>query len=88
MAQSVFPERYEAPFCPTTFIGEVWEAEAATHYFRTEEEMQLALGVAYYAQQDWNRGDEAWTRTSPTHWQDATEILVAAGASVLLLLLL
>ena len=89
MDGEIVPSVYAEPFRQTTFIGEIWEAQAAAYYFRTEEEAQIATGIAYYVRQRWNeRDDVAWTPREPTHWQDAVEVLGLALASVLLLLLL
>ena len=35
------------PFRLTTFIGEIWEAESAAHYFQTEEEARAYLKTLY-----------------------------------------
>lgn len=89
MDGEIVPSLYTEPFRPTTFIGEIWEAQAAAHYFRTDEEAQIALGIAYYVAQRWNDWDDApWVPWEPTHWQDAVEVLGLAVVSVLLLLLL
>jgi len=89
MDGEIVPSIYAEPFRPTTFIGEIWEAQAAAHYFRTAEEAQIALGIAYYVAQRWNEWNEVtWIPREPTHWQDAVEVLGAALVSVLLLLLL
>ena len=89
MDGEIVPSRYAEPFRPTTFIGQIWEAEAAAHYFRTAEEAQIAMGIAYYVAQRWNEwSDVAWIPREPTNWQDAVEVLGAALVSVLLLLLL
>lgn len=89
MDGEIVPSTYTEPFRPTTFIGEIWEAQAAAHYFCTEEEAQVAIGIAYYVQQRWNQWDHAgWVQREPTHWQDAVRVLAAAGSSVLFLLFL
>ena len=54
MDGEIVPSIYAEPFRLTTFIGEVWQAEAAARYFHTEEEAQIAEGIAYYVQQRWN----------------------------------
>jgi hypothetical protein len=89
MDGEIVPSMYAEPFRLTTFIGEIWEAEAAAHYFQTEEEARIAEGIAYYVQQRWNQWDElVWTPREPTNWENAVEVLGLAVASVLLLLLL
>jgi hypothetical protein len=89
MDGEIVPSVYAEPFRPTTFIGEIWEAPAAARFFCTEEEAQIALGIAYYVRHRWNQwGEAAWTPSEPTNWQDAAEVLGLALASVLLLLLL
>ena len=89
MDGEIVPSIYAEPFRPTTFIGQIWEAQAATHYFRTAEEAQIALGIAYYVAERWNEWQGvAWIPAEPTHWQDAVGVLGAALVSVLLLLLL
>jgi hypothetical protein len=89
MDGEIVPSVYAEPFRLTTFIGEIWEAEAAAHYFQTEEEARIAEGIAYYVQQRWNQRDElVWTPREPTNWENAVEVLGLAVASVLLLLLL
>ena len=89
MDGEIVPSVYAEPFRPTTFIGEIWEAQAAAHYFRTEEEAQIAEGIAYYVQQRWNEWDDlAWILREPTHWENAVGVLGLALASVLLLLLI
>ena len=56
---------------------------------RTEEEAQIAEGIAYYVRQRWNEWDDlAWILREPTHWENAVGVLGLALASVLLLLLL
>lgn len=89
MDGAIVPSIYTEPFRPTTFIGEIWEAQAAARYFWTDEEAQVAMGIAYYVQQRWNQWDEAvWVQREPTHWKDAVHVLAAAASSVLFLLLL
>ncbi len=89
MDGEIVPSIYAEPFRLTTFIGEVWQAEAAARYFHTEEEAQIAEGIAYYVQQRWNQGDVVvGIPREPTNWENAVEVLGLAVASVLLLLLL
>jgi hypothetical protein len=89
MDGEIVPSVYGEPFRLTTFIGEIWEAESAAHYFQTEEEALIAEGIAYYVQQRWNQADDfVWMPREPTNWENAVEVLGLAVASVLLLLLL
>jgi hypothetical protein len=89
MDGEIVPSVYAEPFRLTTFIGEIWEAESAAHYFQTEEEALIAEGIAYYVQQRWNQWDDfVWMPREPTNWENAVEVLGLAVASVFLLLLL
>src|SRR5262249_47090219 len=89
MGGEIVPSIYAEPFRLTTFIGEIWQAEAAARYFHTEEEAQIAEGIAYYVQQRWNQWEDVvGILREPTNWENAVEVLGLAVASVLLLLLL
>ena len=89
MDGEIVPSIYAEPFRLTTFIGEVWQAEAEARDIHTEEEAQIAEVIAYYVQQRWNQWDDVvGIYREPTNWENAVEVLGLAVASVLLLLLL